>query len=80
MLKKIDSQAVRDLFYLKKIKIGEWCADKNIERRVFYNVINNDFGLAKPGRATRHIHAALERDGLMVYLEDDAADAVDQAV
>ena len=80
MLKKIDTQAVLDRFYLRKMKISKWCADKNIERRVFYNVVNNDFGLAKPGRATRYIHAALERDGLMVYAADDQDEAVDQAV
>ena len=71
MIKKIDSLAVLDFFYLKKINICKWCADNNFNRRTFYRVINNEIGIKTPGRATRHIRAALERNGLMVYVDTE---------
>jgi len=71
MIKKIDSLAVLDSFYLKKIHIGKWCADNGFNRRTFYRVINNEIGIKTPGRATRLIRAALERNGLIVYADPE---------
>jgi len=79
MLKKIDSQAVLDNFWVRKLHIGKWCDEHGFVRRTFYRVVNNVYSLEKPGRATRHIHAALEREGLMFYDragDDDIAQAV----
>lgn len=73
MIKMIDSQAVLDNFWVKRIHIGKWCSRNGFNRRTFYMVVNNEIGVKSPdrGRATRHIRAALERDGLMVYLPED---------
>ena len=79
-IKKIDTTAVLDLFYEKGIKPTKWCHELRVIPRSFYMIINNEFGKKRLGTVSRRVRSALERDGLMVYLEDDAADVVDQAV